>query len=52
MPFGAHKGKPMVEVPDQYLLWIWNENKCNNDVREYIKDNLDAIKSNVNRNRK
>jgi uncharacterized protein (DUF3820 family) len=52
MPFGQHKGTAMADVPDAYLLWLWNENKCNNEVREYIKDNLDAIKANVHRSKK
>ena len=27
MPFGKYKGETMIEVPDSYLLWIWNKNK-------------------------
>lgn len=22
MPFGAHKGKKLIDVPDHYLLWL------------------------------
>jgi len=22
MPFGLHKGKPLAEIPDEYLLWL------------------------------
>lgn len=25
MPFGAHNGTPMAEVPAEYLVWVWNE---------------------------
>lgn len=25
MPFGKHMGKPMVAVPADYLLFIWND---------------------------
>lgn len=46
MPWGAHKGKQMSEVPDSYLLWLYENNKVSGVIREYIKDNLDAIKSN------
>jgi uncharacterized protein (DUF3820 family) len=30
MPFGLHKGKPLVELPDDYLLWL----SCLNDLRQ------------------
>ena len=30
MPFGAHKGKPLADLPDEYLLWL----SCLNDLRQ------------------
>jgi len=30
MPFGAHKGKPLDEIPSEYLLWLG----CLNDLRQ------------------
>ena len=27
MPFGKHKGKAMIDVPDTWLLWFWGENE-------------------------
>jgi len=47
MPTGQHKGKRMDEVPDSDLYWMYVNNKCSKDVREYIVDNLDAIKLNM-----
>ena len=44
MPFGKHKGEKMANVPASYLLWLYEENKCAGDIKEYIKDNLDVIK--------
>lgn len=48
MPFGAHSGKPMQDVPAAYLHWCWNNVKPTNDkakqVLEYIKTNLEALK--------
>ena len=49
MPFGMHKGKAMANVPDSYLIWIYNRIQIkaesgNNlttdeaDVLEYIED--------------
>jgi len=52
--FGKHKGKAMVEVPAGWLLWFYGENEGVSTVKlypdqkkvmEYIRENLDAIKS-------
>jgi len=52
MPWGMHKGKKMEEVPDDYFLYLWENDKCSGQVKLYIKNNLDAIKANVNRKKK
>jgi len=44
MPFGKYKGDKMINVPASYLLWLYNENKCNKNVRDYIEENLDVLK--------
>ncbi len=44
MPFGKYQGKAMIEVPAQYLLWLFNQGCNDNGVRKYIIDNLDALK--------
>jgi uncharacterized protein (DUF3820 family) len=44
MPYGIHKGKKMVDIPAKYLLWLYDNNKCNMDVKFYIEDNIDALK--------
>lgn len=44
MPFGQHKGKQLDQIPDEYLLWLYENNKCYGELKEYIKDNLDVIK--------
>jgi len=52
MPFGKHKGKLMIEVPRNWLLWFYDEINANGylvagsdqtDVYIYIEDNLQAI---------
>jgi len=43
MPFGKFKGVKLANVPAWYLLWLYNENKCNGDLKEYIKENLDVL---------
>ncbi len=43
MPFGKYKGDKMENVPASYLLWLYDNNKCNNQVQDYIKDNYDVL---------
>jgi len=47
MKFGAHKGKHLRDVPDSYLLWLYENNKCSIDLKEYIEENLDVINKNL-----
>lgn len=43
MPFGVYKGEKMANVPAKYLMWLYDNNKCNQPVKEYIEENMDAI---------
>lgn len=43
MPFGVHKGKAMANVPDHYLKWLYENNKCNAEVKAYIEDNAEVL---------
>lgn len=47
MPFGKHQGKALVNVPADYLLWLYQEGKVNKDLKKYIEDNLDVLKKEV-----
>ena len=45
MPFGVHKDKKMEDVPANYLLYLYDEDKCGNgNVRAYIEENLDTLR--------
>lgn len=45
MPFGKHKGKPLTDVPSDYLLWVYeNKDDLYGNLKTYIEDNLDVIK--------
>jgi len=51
MPFGKYKGRRMIDVPDEYLLWLHEEleKKCSNyaqPIKNYLDENLEAIKAN------
>lgn len=52
MPFGKHKGKKMADVPADYLLWLYENDKCRGEVKAYIEDNLQVIKDEIRRAKK
>ena len=44
MPYGRHKGKPMGDVPAQYLIHIYHKHlKMNPGLKTYIHDNLEKL---------
>lgn len=49
MTFGVHKGKTLANVPANYLLWLYENNKCYGELKAYIKDNLDVLKTELRR---
>jgi len=44
MPWGKYKGDKMINVPAFYLLWLYENDKCDTPVRTYIVENLDVLK--------
>ncbi|WP_366925851.1 DUF3820 family protein [Acinetobacter sp.] len=49
MPFGRYRGKAMVNVPAQYLLWLYNNGCGHAGVRNYIIANLNCLNEEVRR---
>lgn len=47
MPYGAHKGKSMENVPAEYLIWLYDNNKAVYPVKRYIEDNMNVLKKEV-----
>lgn len=47
--FGLHKGKKLSDVPDSYLLFLYESGKAFGDLKAYIIDNLEAIRANITR---
>ncbi len=42
MPFGKHKGKKLIDVPDSYLIWLYDQRPISDRRLElYIKFALD-----------
>ena len=48
MPYGDYKGEIMETLPAEYLLWLWDNDKCSAPVRLYIKDNLEDLRKDAN----
>lgn len=44
MPFGKHKGKPLIAVPPGYLIYIYENMELRDPLKTYIKDNLEALR--------
>ena len=47
MPYGIHKGKHMIDVPPEYLIWLYENDKCSGQVKEYIEDCMDFLKGEI-----
>jgi len=47
MPFGMHKGTKMANVPAKYLLFLYDNNKCTSQVKDYIVENEDVLRLEV-----
>jgi uncharacterized protein (DUF3820 family) len=43
MPFGAYKGKELIEVPAEYLLNILRSGEATGELKEYIEDVKDIL---------
>ena len=48
MPFGKYKDYSMINVPASYLIWLYENRKCNELVKNYIIENLDVLKIQAN----
>jgi uncharacterized protein (DUF3820 family) len=47
MPFGRYRGEKMANVPARYLMWLYDNKKCDGDVRGYIEDSMDVLKAEI-----
>ena len=47
MPIGKYKGQKMANVPPEYLLWLYENGNIYGGLKDYIKENLDVIKSEI-----
>jgi uncharacterized protein (DUF3820 family) len=47
MPFGKYKGEKLANVPPEYLLYIYENCGIYGGLANYIKENLDVIKAEI-----
>lgn len=47
MPFGKHKDEKMGNVPPDYLIWIFENNKCTPAVAFYVSENMDTLRKQI-----
>jgi len=45
MPFGAHKGKKLANVPANYLIWMYENKRLFPYLEEYVKDNWSVLET-------
>jgi len=45
MPTGRFKGLPLHQVPKWYLIWVYENDKCNPEVKNYVERNIDVLRS-------
>lgn len=49
MPYGKYKGTKMANVPASYLMWLYDNDKCDEPVKQYIEDNMDVLQIEIKR---
>jgi len=47
MPIGKHKGRKLANVPSEYLLWLYENGNIYGELKDYIRENLDVLKSEI-----
>jgi uncharacterized protein (DUF3820 family) len=47
MPFGMHKGKKLANVPADYLIWLFENDKCFGQLLNYIRHNEQNLRQEI-----
>ena len=48
MPIGKYKGQKMANVPAAYLIWLYENGNIYGELKQYIANNLEVMKSEIN----
>lgn len=52
MPYGKYLGTSMANIPASYLIWLYENKKCSDNVARYVFENMDVLKSKIQKNEK
>jgi len=44
MPFGKYKGKPLSDVPDSVLLFLYDRKKLSGQLKEYVENRIPVLR--------
>ncbi len=44
MPYGKYRGRKMSEIPDGYLLWMFDNDKLSNDLKENVQERIGLLR--------
>jgi len=47
MPIGKYKGQKMANIPADYLIWLYENGNIYGELKKYIADNMDVLKSEI-----
>ena len=43
MPYGKHQGKELANVPADYFIWMYDNDKLIGSLKQYVEENMDAL---------
>ena len=52
MPFGKYKGEQLQDVPETYLIWLYENGVCFGELKRYIEENMSDMKKIIERDKK
>jgi len=49
MPYGKYIGQPLISVPGDYLIWLYDNKKVSGELKTYIEQNIDVLRTEIKR---
>lgn len=49
MPYGQYQGQAMANIPASYLIWLYDNKRCSGNVKQYIQENIEVLRTEVKR---
>ena len=47
MPYGKYKGRPMEDVPADYLIWLVDNQRASPEVMGYVEENREVLNKEI-----